>query len=285
MYGTTYYGGTSANCENGCGVLYKIKPDGTGYSILLDFNYVQNGGRPSRSLISDGTFLYGMTADGGNCGIYYEGCGTIFKIKPDGSSYTKLQDFNGTNGLNPYSALIFDGTFLYGITGAGGTSSDCPDGCGVLFKIKPDGSGYVKLHDFDNTDGSYPSGPLLLNNGCLYGTSGSGGTGNCSAGCGVIFSYCLSNAISDYNTENEFTIFPNPFSISTTLSIRSSVNNFNNLIFELYNCVGQTVKQVENIDGHTIILQRGNLASGLYFIRLLSENKTIAADKLLIEDN
>src|ERR1035437_9169964 len=60
LYGMTQYGGTDS-----LGVIFKIKPDGSGYAKLIDFTSVANGSNPSGSLISDGTFLYGMTYGGG----------------------------------------------------------------------------------------------------------------------------------------------------------------------------------------------------------------------------
>jgi hypothetical protein len=50
------------------------------------------------------------------------------------------------------------------------------------------------------------------------------------------------------------------------------------------NCFGQTVKQIKNIRGQTVVLSRDNLASGLYFVQLTEDNKLISADKLLITD-
>ena len=68
--------------------------------------------------------------------------GTIFKIKPDGSDYVKIRDFEGNNdGSNPYGSLYYDGTYLYGMTANGGSG-----GChGTIFRIKPDGNGYSIL--------------------------------------------------------------------------------------------------------------------------------------------
>ena len=40
--------------------------------------------------------LYGMTASGGSSGF-----GVIFSFDPSSSTYTKLKDFDGTNGANP----------------------------------------------------------------------------------------------------------------------------------------------------------------------------------------
>lgn len=161
LYGMTYLGGT-----NNLGTIFKIMPNGTGYVKLLDFAGLTNGSRPAGSLISDGTFLYGMTATGGT-----NGAGTIFKIKLDGTGFVKLLDFDGaTNGGFPNDDLIFDGIFLYGMTNQGGTNS-----FGTIFKIMPDGTNFVKLLDFDGANGYYPFGALIYDGTFLYGMALAGG--------------------------------------------------------------------------------------------------------------
>lgn len=66
------------------------------------------------------------------------------------AQYTKLLDFNVTNGHEPQGDLILDGTFLYGMTSSGGTNND-----GVIFKIMPDGTGYVDMLDFAGTSNGH----------------------------------------------------------------------------------------------------------------------------------
>ncbi|TAL61207.1 MAG: T9SS type A sorting domain-containing protein [Bacteroidetes bacterium] len=170
LYGMTYSGGA-----NSYGVTFKIKPDGTGYSKLLDFSGFPNGCSPLGSLISDGTFLYGMTT---YCGT--NSVGSIFKIKPDGTGYAKLLDFAGAaNGQYPTGSFISDGAFLYGTTSTGGTNN-----MGTIFKIKPDGTGYAKLLDFAGaTDGKNPRGSLISDGIFLYGMTRGGGIND----LGVIF--------------------------------------------------------------------------------------------------
>jgi len=165
LYGMTQYGGT-----HDIGTIFKIKPDGSGYEKLLNFEGEANGKFPQCSLFSDGTFLYGMTQMGGANDM-----GTIFKIKPDGTAYAKLLDFAGElNGKSPWRSLISDGTYLYGLTAEGGTND-----LGTIFKIKPDGTGYIKLLDFaGETNGSSPYSTLLLKGAFLYGTTYEGGANN-----------------------------------------------------------------------------------------------------------
>ena len=178
LYGMTWQGGT-----NDMGVIFKIMPDGTGYTKLLDFAYVTNGRNPEGSLISDGTFLYGMTNSGGTNDL-----GVVFKIMTDGTGYTKLLDFAGAaNGSYPGVSLVSDGTFLYGMTLTGGTN-----GMGVIFKIMPDGTGYSKLLDFTGANGSLPNGSLISDGTLLYGMTGYGGTND----MGTAFRYCLTIAFS-----------------------------------------------------------------------------------------
>jgi uncharacterized repeat protein (TIGR03803 family) len=164
--GTFLYGMTSGDGLFGCGVIFKIRPDGSGYSKLFQFSGV-NGNHPFGSLISDGTYLYGMTKEGG---VNY--AGVIFKIKLDGTGFVKLLDFDGiSNGSFPLESLMYDGTFLYGMTHQGGIND-----IGVIFKIKPDGSSFLKLFDFAAANsGSYPNGSLISDGTYLYGTTSNGG--------------------------------------------------------------------------------------------------------------
>lgn len=170
FYGTTYYGGS-----NNSGTIYKIQADGSGFTNIHNFDNT-TGHFPYASLIqgSDGA-LYGTTYFGGASNN-----GTVFKIQLDGTGFTKLHDFNYTNGRKPRAALIqgTDGA-LYGTTTEGGVSN-----YGTVYKIQVDGSGFTKLHDFDNTNGRHSGAALMQrSDGALYGTTYNGGTSN----LGVIF--------------------------------------------------------------------------------------------------
>ena len=70
------------------------------------------------------------------------------------SAYTKLIDFDFSNGAYPYGSLIqaSDGK-LYGMTYGGGSNFE-----GVIFSYDPVASAYTQLKDFDGTNGAYPFG-------------------------------------------------------------------------------------------------------------------------------
>src|SRR6266699_5556954 len=98
----------------------------------------------------------------------------------DYTNYVRLFSFGRTNGANPQAELI-EGTDgrLFGTTPEGGlTSEDFPDGAGVVFSLKKDGTDYKVLHYFgDAGDGQHPSGGLVEGKrGTLFGTTREGGT-------------------------------------------------------------------------------------------------------------
>jgi uncharacterized repeat protein (TIGR03803 family) len=188
FYGTTYAGGASSNynCASvGCGTIFKISPSGK-FTTLLSFNSI-DGASPAGGLIqaTDGNF-YGTTEYGGPTGRCASGCGTIFKLTPDGVLRT-LHSFNIKNGAGPVSGLVqaANGDF-YGTAVGGGTGS-----LGTAFKITSSGT-FTVFYNFCSlsgcADGASPNAPLIQGtDGNLYGTTPLGGTGTCSVGCGTIF--------------------------------------------------------------------------------------------------
>jgi len=193
LYGTAAAGGTGDGCgSRGCGVVFEVTPRGK-EKILYTFQGGNDGAAPSSGLLADaaGDFYGTTTIGGGNyCKLNGQkvkgGCGTVFKLAPDGME-TVLHPFQGReDGQQPNGDLILDevgnlyGTSMYG----GGGSCFSGAGCGTVFKIAPDGTETV-IHAFTGTDGVLPSSGVILDAaGNLYGTTEEGG-GSCN--CGVIF--------------------------------------------------------------------------------------------------
>lgn len=82
-------------------------------------------------------------------------------------------------------------------------------------------------------------------------------------------------------SKKDFSVVPNPFNNTTTLQVN---DNLKDATLTIYNTNGQILKQVNSISGKSFSVSRDNLASGLYFITLTEENKTIVAKKLIITD-
>jgi uncharacterized repeat protein (TIGR03803 family) len=162
LYGTTPGGGATSN-----GTVFKVQTDGTSFSIIHSF-FCSNGCSPQGSVIlaPDG-FLYGTTASGGATFS-----GTVFRVMPDGTSFSTVYSFNGSDGANPQAGVILapDG-YLYGTTVNGGLS-----GVGAVFRVKPDGTSFSVVHSFNGSDGANPQGSVNLGpDGFLYGTTFNGG--------------------------------------------------------------------------------------------------------------
>jgi uncharacterized repeat protein (TIGR03803 family) len=137
LYGTTQFGG--GNCELSCGTVFKLAPDGT-ETVLYSFcsqSKCSDGRRPWAGVISDRKGnLYGTALYGGDTGCKGLGCGTVFKLAPDGTE-TVLHTFAGKNdGANPVAPLIAVSGNLYGVATAGGGSKNCKGGCGNAFEVK-----------------------------------------------------------------------------------------------------------------------------------------------------
>ena len=170
--GAFHYGVAQNGGEYNAGVIFKIRADGTGYSDILSFK--GDMGRPTGDLFSDGTWLYGVTESGGVNDV-----GTMYKVMPDGTGYTRLLDFDPpATGSIPHGGLISDGTFLYGATSSGGSHDS-----GTIYKIKPDGTGFVNLRDLDYNEGAGVYGKLLYESPFLYVATSAGGT----LGAGTVF--------------------------------------------------------------------------------------------------
>lgn len=137
LFGTTMSGGRKGGyLNNGCGIVYELSPNGV-ETILHFFAGGENdGASPQAGLIEDASGnLYGTTQVGGgrsNC-LGAEGCGTVFKIAPDGSE-TILHKFNeATDGSVPQAGLVSDASGnLYGAALGGGKY-----GYGTVFEITP----------------------------------------------------------------------------------------------------------------------------------------------------
>lgn len=174
LYGTSGIGGSS-QCSFGCGTVYELSAAG-GFQLLHNFSG-KDGYAPNSELIRDADGnLYGTTRFGGSNAActYNGGCGTVFEITASGTEIVLYSFGGGADGLYPYSGLVRDKAGnLYGTTVWGGQSSCYFDlGCGVVFKLAPDGTETVLYRFSGGADGGNPVGGLALDSkGNLYGTT------------------------------------------------------------------------------------------------------------------
>lgn len=208
MQDGTKYGTTTA----GAGAIYKLSPDGLGgFSLSVHYSFSGPDGRkPYGGLIDGGdSFLYGVTYHGGGAeagtvfridldgrlttlhsflgtdganpwaGLLDIGdgnlygtttTGTVFRLAKNGASFQTLRTFQPGEGTNPRGTLAYFDGFLYGTTNSG---NGYPSDYGTLFRIRPDGTGFARLHVFKFlSTGGQPQGGLLAGpDGSIYGTT------------------------------------------------------------------------------------------------------------------
>ena len=160
LYGTTSLGGS-----NLVGTIYKLKKDGSGFSILYDFKGgTKDGAKPAKRLVqaSDG-FLYGVTRAGGqySSGIFY-------KVNTTGHYFVIATiDFNWSGG-ETFELVEAPGGALYG-------TRQNYDWGGTLFRVLS--AGYSNVVDFPIGPDDYNlavtirEGLSVGTNGFLYGAA------------------------------------------------------------------------------------------------------------------
>jgi len=206
------YGSSGNLGAFGGGELIRIRPDGSGYSIVHSFAPADGEGR-NLTALTDGRdgFLYGATAPQINVSS-----GAVFKVRPDGSGFQVLHDFGDRYYSGTYIpgtvSIVAQGSNLYGVTknkdnvdvryiwmmqtdgsrfqvlnlpvpgdpdlltvGDDGHVYGSCNGPSAVFRFSMDGNDYLKLHDFALGEGVGVTG-LAFKSGDLYGTCNNGGS-------------------------------------------------------------------------------------------------------------
>jgi len=195
------YGATNSYGADGVGVVFQMTPTDNGWLYNVIYTFQKSGGDgqyPYGNLVFDtSNNLYGATTNGGAFGQ-----GAVYKLSSAGGgewSESIVYSFGGAggDGEGPASGVVLDASGrLYGTTERGGlVSSQCPTGCGIVFRLTPSPSGQWTesvLYAFQGgNDGVQPSGIVLDSAGNLYGSTLSGGGSGCKSnpylGCGTIF--------------------------------------------------------------------------------------------------
>jgi uncharacterized repeat protein (TIGR03803 family) len=185
LYGTTTQGGPGWNPnagKYGNGTVFEVAARTKAITMLAALDGT-DGSLPQAGLVIDGKGnLYGAASQGGQTAS-----GTVFELARASGKITALASFNGTNGADPYGALMLDTSGnLYGSTYYGGS------GDGAVFELAAGSQTITRLAAFV-TDGQSPLAGLVMDaQGNLYGTTAAGGASN----VGTVFEVAAgSNAI------------------------------------------------------------------------------------------
>ncbi len=160
LYGTTNSGGL------GYGTVFELSPNGNGgwnETVLYSFTGGADGANPNYCYVTFDSVgnLYG-TAYGGGANGY----GVVFKLSPEGASWTEtvLYSFaGGTDGANPVSGLIMDPVGnLYGTSNRG-------DGTSEVFELSPSGGGWTEQVIYQENYGGSLAGLTMDAEGNIFG--------------------------------------------------------------------------------------------------------------------
>ncbi len=188
LYGTASAGGQRVSgCENyegsyGCGVVFEMKPSGSGWVLtpLYEFPGGANNSDPTLGVVfgPDGA-LYGVAGTG------------LYRLAPGPTRCADFQcrwqenllyTFQGPPDASaPSSRVIFDSTGnMYGVSYFGGAY-----GNGAIFQLTHPGSAWTEsvIHSFNSEGGlsqGLPEGSLVIDHsGDLYGTTDCSATLGC----------------------------------------------------------------------------------------------------------
>ena len=207
------YGVASQGGPGGSGTIFKLKTDGSDFTILHSFEpkhelYRNSGGASPLGLtLGPKGALFGVAKLGGS------GRGLIFTLTQNGKNFHVLHSFDSVDqngnandgGAVPAAAVIFGrGDVLYGTANVGGRG-----GNGVIYKMDADGRNFTVLHDFQRKtkdNGVFPGDSLTLGaDNFLYGCTRQGGASD----GGIVYkisadgtAFAVLHTFSDPNSSN-----------------------------------------------------------------------------------
>ncbi len=111
----------------------------------------------------------------------------------------------------------------------------------------------------------------------VYTVTANGCTNPTTFSVVVTVNACV-NGIQVMNYAAGMSIFPNPFTSETTLSFTKEIKNATVRIVDV---LGKEVKNI-NFSGKQLIIEKGELNAGVYFIQVVSEKEIIANKKIVI---
>lgn len=207
---------TARGGKFGRGTIFRLTLNGE-FSLIYSFGENQSDGAvPTGRVVFDaeGT-LYGTTKVGGTNHCFQiptdgPNCGTVFKLTKAGR-FTTIYNFgqSASDGVAPNGLVLASDGKLYGTTESGGANTcslySVTNTCGTVFRMTKSGAITV-LHSF-SSGAIAPQGPVLEGlDGWLYGTTVSGGAGNCGSqfGCGTV--YRIRKSGSDFTVLHDFAL-------------------------------------------------------------------------------
>ena len=223
------------------------------------------------------------------------------KFSPDGSKIAFNGNGVGTNNLSNILSL-FDFDNVSGIVsneialpysnGEFGLSFS-PDNSKLYgssnsiygsLKIGPDGRIYVARANSTYLGVIYS--PNLAGVGCGYVSNGfylGGKTSTYGLNNYIEYqSYCsTTTGVSGLYNNDEIKFYPNPFSEQLIIY---SENKFEGASLIVFDEIGKEVVKVDDLSSNEIVIKRGELSSGIYFVKIVENDRILMKRKIVIAD-
>lgn len=201
-----------------------------------------------------------------------------------GGPNTDFYEYNPlTNTWTPIASILGPprmeaAAFAMGSCGYVGTGADAQSGNNYsdFYQYDPASNSWIQLVDFSGIARRYMSCFAIGMRG--YGVFGTSGTNY-----NDLWEYGNLNDIDD-NQFNSIAVsaFPNPFNDKITLRIPDQVV-VEQATLRLMNISGQTICVINNINTNELVIERNNLAKGMYFYEMTINKNTKAYGKFIAE--
>jgi photosystem II stability/assembly factor-like uncharacterized protein len=96
---------------------------------------------------------------------------------------------------------------------------------------------------------------------------------------GTILKYTNTIGIEENHMENNMTIYPNPFDAQSTISFDKEQKNVTVKIIDI---LGKEVRSM-NFSGKELLIEKGNLQAGSYFVQIIDEKKNVSSKTIIIK--
>lgn len=132
-----------------------------------------------------------------------------------------------------------------------------------------DVSGYGKIADFkfqiSTTLTSALEMPLYITNYLAYNAAG--------------IEQNFITAVTEISTGSGITIYPNPFTLQTTIAFSEEQKN---CTIKIMDVLGKEIKTI-NFTGKQLLLEKGEMKKGIYFVQLVDSNKNVVNKKIAVQ--
>lgn len=93
------------------------------------------------------------------------------------------------------------------------------------------------------------------------------------------FDVCSSTEVTSLNVKNGVNIYPNPFTLQTTITFNEEQKN---TTIKIMDVLGKEIKTIK-FKGKQLVLEKGEMKAGVYFVQIMDEKKNLESRKIVLK--